>query len=436
MRRPRLPAAPAPASPGTALRRRTLLRRGAAAVAAGAAARAGALSGFLHAGTARAGGGRRILVLLRLHGGNDGLNTVVPHRASEYLDGRPTLRVTDGLHVLGDHDTLALHPRLERLAGHYSAGRLAIVQGVGYAPASLSHFRSEVIWQSADPVGVTPTGWVGRYLDTLSPPGDPEVRGFDVAAGLDHVFLSERANTFAFAGLGGIEFPSDTAAWWDVTRKREAFDVLSAVPRTGDAADALARGGLVLSRNLDVYAALPDPVATPFPDTALGRGLREAARIVAAARTPGSGVEVGVLQVGIGGFDTHSGQDAVGGHPDLWTAIDAALHAFHTELSAQGAAGDVVVLAYSEFGRRVEENGSAGTDHGEAAPVFVFGDAVAGGVHGDDPDLAFALAQNDGNVRHDIDFRRVYATLLADWLGADPDPILGGSFATIPFLRE
>jgi hypothetical protein len=281
-------------------------------------------------------------------------------------------------------------------------------------------------------VDVEPTGWIGRYLDTLAPAGDSEVRGFDVAWGLDHAFLARHANVFAFTGVDGVRFPTDghREAWWDADRKRAAFDALSLVPRTGTA-EVLARGGYVLSRNVEVFANLPDPVTTEFPDTELGRGLREAARLVSASRA--GHIATSVLQVGIGGFDTHSDQDAAEGHPKLWGDIDAALDAFHRELTSQGAADDVLVVAWSEFGRRVEENGSRGTDHGAAAPVFAFGNGVVGGVHGDDPDLVHL--DGDGNVVHRIDFRRVYATVLSGWLGADPDAILGGSFEPVPFLR-
>lgn len=417
------------ARPAPLIRRRPFLRGAAAA----AATQGLALTGVLSRGaSARAAGGPRVLVLLRLYGGNDGLGTVIPWQDPVYLDVRPTLRVTEGLHVLPGHTTLAFRPEMTNLAQHFAAGRVAVVQSVGYSPASLSHFRSEVIWQSADPVTVNATGWIGRYLDRISAPGDTEVRGFGVSWGLDHVFLAEHANVFAFPGVDGIGFPTDWGgnSWWDVGRKRAAFESSSLVPRSGAAA-TLAHGGYVLSRNIETFANLADPVVTTFPDTELGRSLRETARLIAATRA--GDVSTAVFQAGIGGFDTHSEQDDPdGGHPSLWADIDASLAAFHTELVRQGAADDVLVLAYSEFGRRVEENGSRGTDHGTAAPMFAFGAPVIGGVYGPDPDLTDL--DEGGNLKHATDFREVYATALAGWLGTDPAAVLGGEFEPVPFL--
>lgn len=374
----------------------------------------------------------RSLVLLRLYGGNDGLNTVIPYTNGKYYDNRATLGVPEG-QVLPLNGTVGLHPRMEALKTHFDAGRLAVIQQVGYPQRSLSHFRSEVIWQTADPIGLPPTGWIGRYLDLLSPQGDPVVRGADVSWYLDGVFNAQRANVLATPYLDGLEFPTDWHAWGDVQNKRRAFETMALHPRAAPLAQAIGSRGFVLSRNLDLFAGLPQESRTTFPDTDLAHGFETVSHLVAAQHA--GTIEAGVYHLGIGGFDTHAEQDVEGGHPDLWGEISGALDAFHAEMTARGLADDVLVVTYSEFGRRVEENGSLGTDHGTAAPMFAFGNGVTGGVYGPDPDLDDL--DEDGDLKFQIDFREVYATVLERWLGADANAsqaVLGGSFTPVPFL--
>lgn len=423
-----------------ALRRRELLRGAFAFAGAAAASHAVTASGLLvPSRSAHAEVGPRFLVLLRLAGGNDGLNTLVPWQSGAYRDARPTLAVPEEDVLVVDAET-GFHPRMAELKAHFDAGRLAVVQGVGYEPASLSHFRSELIWQSADLDVAQPTGWIGRYLDGLAPPGGDVVRAVDVATSLAPLFASDHANVFAFPSLGDVDFPTDGARWEDEARKRDLFERLSQEPRTpGSAADFLARGGYVLSRNVDAYRAvgeLPPATAARFPETGLARGLSNVARMIAAARN--GDIAAGVFQVEAGGFDTHSDQDAEGGHADLLGSVSQALDAFHGALTDVGASGDVLVLGWSEFGRRVEENGSAGTDHGTAAPVLLFGDPVVGGLHGEAPDPA--ALDDDGNLRPSLDFRSVYREVLERWLpGGDPEAVLGADYAQHPlvgFLRS
>jgi uncharacterized protein (DUF1501 family) len=409
--------------------RRHFLKGSATGIGSAVLLRGLGLSGLLGR-TARAAGGPRSLVLLRLYGGNDGLNTVIPYTDGNYFSLRPTIAVAPGA-VLPLNGTVGLHPNMASMKAHYDAGRLAVIQSVGYPNMNLSHFRSEVIWQSADPVGFTSTGWLGRYLDAISPPGDEAVRAVDVSYYLEPVLASDHANVFAFPNLDRIEFPSDGAYDGDRANKRAAFDAISLLSRTpGSVPETLARGGYVLSQNLDLYAAIPDGTSTSFPNNRLARDLRTVARMIGAAR--GGDIAAGIYQVSIDGFDTHSDQDSQGGHPDLWARIDGALNAFYQELIARGAADDTIVLLYSEFGRRVEENGSLGTDHGTAAPMFVLGNPVVGGLYGPDPDLV--NVDGDGNLVHTVDFREVYATVLERWLAGDSAAVLGGSFTPVPFL--
>ena len=420
------------------LRRRELLRRAFAFASAAAVSHAVPVTGLFarsrSASTARAAGGPRFLVVLRMAGGNDGLNTIIPWQSGAYRDARPTLAVPEE-QVLVVNDAAGFHPRMAALKTHFDAGRLAVVQGVGYSPASLSHFRSELIWQTADVQVAQPTGWIGRYLDGLAPAGDDVVRAVDVSYSLAPLFQAQHANVFAFPSVDDVYFPTDWERWEDEARKRDLFERLSQEPRApGSPAERLAAGGYVLSRNVDAYravAGLPEQSAARFPDTSLARGLANVTRMIAAAR--GGEIAAGVFQVEAGGFDTHSDQDAQGGHADLLGSVSQALDAFHGALTDVGAADDVLVLCWSEFGRRIEENGSQGTDHGTAAPVLVFGNPVVGGLHGEAPDPA--APDDDGNLRSSIDFRSVYREVLERWLPAgDPAAVLGPDYTQYPLV--
>ena len=410
--------------------RRNFLGRSLAVLGASAVVPSLFVKGVLAPRTAFAAPGRpKSLVMLRLYGGSDGLNTVIPFTNGKYYENRPTLAVPAN-QVLPLNGTLGLHPRMTQLKSHFDAGRLAVVQSVGYPDPSLSHFRSEVIWQNADPVGLPSTGWVGRYLDTVAPAGDPHVRGVDVSYSLDPLFAAERANVFAVPYLDGLGFPTDGGHWDDERSKRGTFETFSMQTRATPLAQAIGARGFVLSRNVDLYAGLPRELRTSFPDTDLGHQMQTLSQMIAA--TDAGTIQAGVYQVGVGGFDTHSNQNEEGGHPDIWADISASLDAFHAEMKARGLEQDVLVVTYSEFGRRVEENGSAGTDHGTAAPMLVFGDAVKGGVYGPDPDLDDL--DDDGDLMFAVDFREVYSTVISRWLGADADAILGSHFTPVPFL--
>jgi len=411
--------------------RRVFLVRSLKVLGAGALARNAVLDAVLTPRSARAAGPARTLVLVRLYGGNDGLNTIVPYGSGLYYDGRPTIAIPGG-QVLPIDGSIGFHPALAPLKAHYDAGRLAVLQSVHYPNPDLSHFTSEAIWMTADPTRAETKGWIGRYLDTLAPPGDPDVRAVDVSYSLDQVFYGDHPNVFALPTLDGLEFPYDYYHSGEAPLVRDAFETISLEPRApGSTAESLATGGYVLSRNVDLYAAIPDATTAAFPDSGLGRALREVARMATAASA--GDIATGVYQVGIGGFDTHARQERGDSrHSDLLADLAGSLAAFQQEITARGLAGDTVVVLYSEFGRRVEENGSFGTDHGTSAPMLVLGAPVAGGVYGPDPDLADLDA--DDNLKFAVDFRQVYATLLARWLGADPVQVLGGTFTEIPFL--
>jgi uncharacterized protein (DUF1501 family) len=273
---------------------------------------------------------------------------------------------------------------------------------------------------------------MGRYLDSIAPPGDPDVRAVDISYSLDRVFAADHANVFALPSLDGLRFPSDGWYSQEEPAMRAAFEAIASEERAaGSVARALADGGLSFSRNVDRFAGIPDSSFATFPDTSIATALRTVARMMHASSA--GDISAGIYQVGIDGFDTHARQESGNWtHSGLWTDLSAALDAFQSDITQRGLAGDTLVVLYSEFGRRVEENGSRGTDHGTAAPMLVLGNPVLGGVYGDPANLTDL--DDDDNLKHDIDFRSVYATLLARWLDHDPESILGAGFAEVPFL--
>ena len=382
-------------------------------------------SPFAFASMARRAGERRLpfdngrrLVVVQLRGGNDGLNTVVPYTDSLYHALRPSLAVAPG-DVLPVDDTSGLHPAISPLLPWWQSGRMAVVQGVGYPGPDLSHFRSEAIWYTADPMVGTTEGWLGRWhaglgasspmgLTTVGPLPSPALTavGYVPAAVQD-------PDSFGFDLVTPI--PEDSALKRQLLRDGFAAgsaddDLLADVAATGLAADAI----------VDLVATVPSEPSPPvaYPDSPLAGDLVTAARLLAAD------LGTRVVWVTTGGFDTHADQRDT--HADLLTDVASGVAAFLADLEARDLASRTAVLIWSEFGRRPQENGSQGTDHGAAAPAFLLGDPVRGGLVGSQPDLT--SLDWGGNPRFDIDFRSIYETVLAEHLGVDPRMVLSEPF--------
>jgi uncharacterized protein (DUF1501 family) len=354
----------------------------------------------------------RVLVLLQLDGGNDGLNTVVPFGDDAYYRARPGLGVP-AAQVAKLDDRVGLHPSLGALRAAWDDGALAVVQAVGYPHSSRSHFTSTDVWHTGatDPQGRW-TGWVGRMLDREAP---PEVPALQLDPGpLSLALVGEKVVVPAVADAERFAVPGDAGLLLD----------LAARERSG-AAEHIRRSAAQAYRTAArIEAALRDGKGRDaYPGTDLSVRLWQVARLVQA------GLPARVYAVRLAGFDTHARQAAA--HPQLLKVLGDALGAFHADLKANGLASRVLAMTYSEFGRRVEENRSLGTDHGAAAPMFVLGGGVRGGVHGAHPSLTDLDA--NGDLKHATDFRQVYATILA-WLGADPAAVLAHPYPTLPLL--
>lgn len=366
-----------------------------------------------------------ILVVIQMGGGNDGLNTVVPFGEEAYYRVRPTLAVPAN-NVLKVTDTLGLHPSLAKAKTLYDKGAMAVIQGVGYPNPSRSHFKSMEIWHTADPEGrVVRYGWVGRYFDSKCPVCEQPTAGVNVGSSLPLAMQAE-------SGQGVTLETPETFQWMPSLNgigereQVELFRLLNArasnEPGTIDFLRHTAMNAYVSAERVrDAIGMYKGGVE--YPNTRFAYSMKLIAQMVA------GNLPTKVYYAHIAGFDTHAAQR--GAHDRLLNDLASGVEAFYRDLEAQGNADRVVVLAFSEFGRRVAENGSAGTDHGTAAPMFVFGKPIKGGLYGQHPSLTDLT---DGDLRHGIDFRSVYATVLDKWLGADPAKILGAPFDRVAFI--
>ena len=358
--------------------------------------------------------GRKLLLLL-LEGGNDGLNTVVPYGHSTYFEKRRTLAYKpEEIIKLSDSPQIGLAPTLPKLARHYEARKVGIVQGVGYDDPNLSHFKSMDIWQTGRPKHDVATGWLGRYLDRSQ--ADSVVRAVAIDNRLPTALNGAEQSGVAVPSFNGFTFfdGSDADPASEPYRLHQAFLQFADAQLADEPARALLASERATVQAVRAIQKLGDPKAKP-PATL-------AEKVSLAMKLLSSDLGVEIAMVSLGGFDNHAAEE--NNHPKLLTEVDNAIDQFMTDAAATGKAGDYLLMTFSEFGRRVEEN-SSGTDHGTAAPLFVVGEAVAGGLYGEHP----SLTNLDGNKNliRTVDFREVYATVLDGWLQKVPAAEVLGS---------
>ena len=368
----------------------------------------------------------RTLVVVQLGGGNDGLNTLPPYEDGLYHDLRPglSLGLEDG--VIPLHDGVGLNPNLEPLMPYWRSGNMAVVQGVGYPEPNRSHFRSMEIWHTAVPETIAQDGWLGRYLDINSADTGNRWRAISVGStqaeafeGDSFVPSMESADGYRLQmNAHGLEAQHRLAAWQTLHERAGAgTGSLPLLSRTGLEAFESAE-------QLQGIAAQYTPSAEYPQGNPLAASLQTVAQVIDA------GLGTSLAYVTASGFDTHARQDD--DHPALLASVGSAIGAFMDDIAHHGHGDDVVVLVFSEFGRRVGVNGSDGTDHGTAGPVFLLGNPIAGGLYGEPPDLS---GLQSGDLRYSTDFRSVYATVLEDWLETESPSILGEAFGTLPVLK-
>lgn len=385
-----------------------------------------------------------ILVVVQLSGGNDGLNTVIPFGMPEYYRSRPGIAVQEAQALkLPGYDGIGLHPQLAPMKDMYDDGLVGIVQGVGYPNPNRSHFKSMDIWHTADTTA-TGDGWLGKYFDAeccgvgKGESGTPEAAP---AAGPPGIAIG-RSAPMAMEGrqIKPVAFESAELFRWTAqdmhASLRDGYDALNRrgagegpVARAGSNGEFLMRTALDAQVSSDlIRKSVASKPKTTFPNSEIGRQLGMVSSMIRA------GLKTRVYYVVHGGFDTHSGQGgAQGRHGQLLNQLAASVKAFYAELKAQDNDKRVLTMSFSEFGRRVGQNASQGTDHGTAAPMFLFGPMARQGVIGNHPSLKDL---DDGDLKHTLDFRGVYAGILEGWLKADSKKILEGTYQPVAVLKK
>ena len=384
-----------------------------------------------------------ILVVLQMAGGNDGLNTVIPYQNDHYHRARPKIGLGESK-ILKLNDELGLHPNLTGFKELYDAGELSVIQGVGYPNPNRSHFRSTEIWQTAsDASEFAKYGWLGRYFDNACAGCDPTV-GVSVGRQMPQAFAAktptgvslENPQNYRFMTSGGSK-SGEMSSTEESYRKlndgemsemaENSGDTVGAIAgparHTGSVLDFLERTALDAQMSSDQIRAISGRVENKatYPTSPLGNSLKLVAKLI------GGGLPTRVYYVSQGGYDTHTNQTNT--HDRLMKELGDSTKAFIEDMKAQGNLSRVLVMTFSEFGRRVAENASSGTDHGAAAPMFVIGGHVKAGLLGKYPSLA-PTDLFQGDLKYEVDFRTVYASVLEGWLKTKSEPVLGKKFRT------
>jgi uncharacterized protein (DUF1501 family) len=371
------------------------------------------------------------LVVLQLKGGNDTLNTFIPYSDPLYRTARPTLGIPDAK-ILQVDSHFGFHPSMPELADLYQQGKFAFIPNVGFGSLDRSHFRCEDVWQTAseDPQS-QPRGWVGRWADMYI--GDPYSPVTTVAITNQRPLgvVANRVQPTCLDEIASLVVQPQSSDPGDSTAFTSSLRRIYGLPRSDSTVEAIRRQGSSAFEAIDLFHALPSPVQTGYPPDSLGLAFQLAAQLIAA------NYGTHVVWIAYGGFDTHSSQINLGSsltgiHADLWRDVSVSLSAFQGDIETRGIADRVLLVGWSEFGRRVSENASLGTDHGKAGTAMVLGTRVRGRQWYGDP---YNLSDLDeGDLKTRIDFRSIYATVIRAWLGGDDEAVLGAKYEQLGFV--
>ena len=373
-----------------------------------------------------------ILVVIQLTGGNDYLNTVIPYGDGRYHDNRPTVGIP-AERVLPIDDHFGFNPALPEIKQLYDAGKVAVINGIGYPTPNRSHFRSMDIWHTCEPEKVGTEGWLGRVIRDIDPNAENVLTGVNFGRGLPRAMA---LTGVPVASVAVLETYGVLTGIVNEPERSQALDIFAHMysPTVGLGAtmDYLGQTGLDALKGADILKAAPDMYTSTveYADTGIARNLQGIAKVL----TANLGTRVFYTQQG--GYDTHASEADV--HPRLLGDLSRAVSDFYADLrehddaDGEPLSNRVVMFAFTEFGRRVKDNGS-GTDHGSGGVAFAIGDPVAGGMYGAYPSLAEADLV-EGDLAFNTDFRGVYGTLVEQWLGLDAKPVVGGSFEQPEFV--
>ena len=363
-----------------------------------------------------------VLVVLQLSGGNDALNTVVPHGDPRYYDNRPNVRVPED-QVLKIDDNVGLNPNMGPMKKIYDEGKMAIVQGVGYPNPNRSHFRSMDIWHTCEPDTQGTEGWLGRAIKEIDPNKENVLTAVNFGRGLPRALaapgvpVASVGNLATYGVLTGIEGEDQRA---------DALDVFSRIysPTLGRSmvVDYLSQTGMDALKGADILSTAPESYSSTveYGSDVVGQYMKNIAQVHLA----GFGTRILYTTAPYNSFDTHAGELAA--HAKLWTDTSNAISDFYDDLREHNASDNVLLLVFTEFGRRLHDNGS-GTDHGSGGMAFLIGDHVNGGLYGEYPSLEESKLL-EGDLHFNNDFRGIYTSIIEDWMNMDAKPIVNGGF--------
>ena len=370
----------------------------------------------------------RSLVVIELVGGNDALNTVIPYNNGLYYDFRPTIGIPQE-EVLALDQELGLNPNMAPFKSLWDQGQLAIINGIGYANPNRSHFRSRDVWYTAEPERIGAEGWLGAVIRDLDPTGENVLTGLNFGRGLPRALVCKGVPV---ASVGNLETYGLMPDLKDEMTRRIALDAFSRMygPTTGkDAvAQVLGQAGTDALKGADILRTAPQLYSSDveYADNPIAQTLKNVAQVMCAD------LGTRVYFARHASFDTHSAELLA--HSKLWQDVSTAIGDFTADLTEHGLADDTLILVWSEFGRRIKDNG-AGCDHGSGGVAFVIGEPVNGGFYGEFPSLR-EEDQLDGDLHFNNDFRSTYSTILDKWLGLDPDSIVNGQFEQFDFISS
>ena len=367
-----------------------------------------------------------VIVVLQLTGGNDYLNTVIPYNAPHYRDNRPAVGVAED-RILKINDNVGFHPEMAPMQRLYDQGKVAIINGVGYANSPRSHFRSMDIWHTCEPDKLGTEGWLGRVTKDLDPNKENVVTTVSFGPSLPRALALPGVPVACVDDLDTFGMLPTISETEQRTKILDRFTRLySPTIGSGFVMDYLGQTGLDSLKAADILKVAPGKYSSTveYPDTPLARKLRGIAQVHMAD------LGTRILYCDHGSFDSHSNQ--VGMHDKLWHDVSSAVESFFDDLRENNAGENVIMLLFSEFGRRVHDNGS-GTDHGAAGAAFVIGEGVKGGEYGEYPSTNTEDLEQ-GDLVPNTDFRSVYTTIAENWMGLDANPLVGGTFEKPSFV--
>lgn len=370
-----------------------------------------------------------VVVILQLTGANDYMNTIIPYTNGEYYDNRPKVRIPQDT-VLPIDDELAFNPNMGPLKDMYDDGKVAIIHGIGFENSPRSHFRAMDIWHTCEPEVVGTEGWVAKVVRDLDPQGENVLKCVNFGQGLPRALALRGVPITSVSNLESYGVMSSVPG---ISGEEERARLLDRFARmyapaigTGATMDYLGQTGRDALMGADIIKAAPENYTSTieYADNGIAKYLRDVARV----HTANLGTQI--FYTAHGPFDTHFNQPPM--HARLWTEVSGAISDFFDDLREHDAADNLIMMIFTEFGRRVRDNGT-GTDHGAGGGAFIVGDQVKGGMYGTYPSLK-PEDLNQGDLDPSYDFRGFYSSVVDQWLGLDPVPIVGGKFEQIQFV--